>query len=897
MTFIKEFQHLKISLQVIESATDNFTEINCIGSGGFGKVYKGEILLSGVLNMVAIKRLDKSLEQGATEFWQEILMLSQYKHENIVSLIGFCDEGGENILVYEYLSNKSLDLYLNSVDLSWYQRLSICLGAAMGLQYLHEPVEGSQQRVLHRDIRSANILLDQNWRPKIADFGLSKLGPANQQFTFLISNAVGTMGYCDPLYVQTSFLTKESDVYSFGVVLFEVLCGRPCVLPNYDDIRRNLAALSRKCYDEKKMDTIIHIGLQDNISPKCLERFSAIAYQCLQLDRAARPTMGRIVQELTSTLTYQLDFVVPTELFAGGGSVPRVNNIPSASSGSDKLESSSSQLKLRKMSSDVSSFDKLDSPSSHHRLEKSKTERPKRTNILVEEASQIFDQKLSVHQKLKLLNRIATVNEDGMVEFEIPADVEPRAHRVGAGEDQYLANEDFVDSTEPQYSPPLQIVMLVVGNRGDVQPFVAIGKRLQMYGHRVRLSTHSNFKEFVLTAGLEFYPLGGDPKVLAEFMVKRKGFLPSGPSEIFVQRSQMKEIIYSLLPACKEPDLDSNIPFKADAIIANPPAYGQTHVAEALKIPIHIFFTMPWTPTSEFPHPLSRVKQSAGYRLSYQTVDSLIWIGIRDIINDLRKKKLKLPPVTYLSGSQGSEANIPHGYIWSPHLVPKPKDWGPTIDVVGFCFLDLASNYEPPEELVRWLMAGPKPIYFGFGSLPVQEPEKMTEIIVKALETTGQRGIINKGWGGLGNLAESKDHIYSLDNVPHDWLFLQCASVVHHGGAGTTAEGLKAACPTTVISFFGDQPFWGERIHARGVGPPPIPVDEFTLPKLIDAIKFMLDPKVKERVVELAKAMENEDGVDGAVKAFLRHLPQNTSDTDPNPPPSSSGWIGRWMGK
>ncbi|XP_062077702.1 sterol 3-beta-glucosyltransferase UGT80A2 isoform X2 [Humulus lupulus] len=121
----------------------------------------------------------------------------------------------------------------------------------------------------------------------------------------------------------------------------------------------------------------------------------------------------------------------------------------------------------------------------------------------------------------------------------------------------------------------MQIVMLIVGTRGDVQPFIAIGKRLQDYGHRVRLATHSNFKEFVLTAGLEFYPLGGDPKVLAGYMAKNKGFLPSGPSEIPVQRNQMKEIIYSLLPACKEPDMDSGIPFKADAIIANPPAYGQ----------------------------------------------------------------------------------------------------------------------------------------------------------------------------------------------------------------------------------------------------------------------------------------------------------------------------------
>lgn len=550
-----------------------------------------------------------------------------------------------------------------------------------------------------------------------------------------------------------------------------------------------------------------------------------------------------------------------------GKILPRTNTLPVVIADTEKLGSTPSLLKL----------------------ERSRTESHRPRNILAQEAAQIFDDKISVQQKLKLLNRIATVKDDGTVEFEVPGDVEPQALSVGSG-DVYneVVDDEPLDSTDLQYVPPMQIVMLIVGTRGDVQPFIAIGKRLQDYGHRVRLATHSNFKEFVMTAGLEFFPLGGDPKVLAGYMVKNKGFLPSGPSEIPIQRNQIKEIINSLLPACKDPDIDSSIAFKADAIIANPPAYGHIHVAEALKVPLHIFFTMPWTPTSEFPHPLSRVKQPAGYRLSYQIVDSLIWLGIRDMINEVRKKKLKLRPVTYLSGSQGSDSDVPHGYIWSPHLVPKPKDWGPKVDVVGFCFLDLASNYQPPQELVKWLEAGEKPIYIGFGSLPVQEPEKMTQIIVEALETTGQRGIINKGWGGLGSLAEPKDSIYLLDNVPHDWLFLQCKAVVHHGGAGTTAAGLKAACPTTIIPFFGDQPFWGERVHARGVGPLPIPVEEFSLPKLVDAIKFMLDPKVKERALELAKSMENEDGVGGAVKAFLKHLPRKCLECDPEPSPVRS---------
>ncbi|XP_023553938.1 sterol 3-beta-glucosyltransferase UGT80A2-like isoform X1 [Cucurbita pepo subsp. pepo] len=543
-------------------------------------------------------------------------------------------------------------------------------------------------------------------------------------------------------------------------------------------------------------------------------------------------------------------------------------------------------LKVNTMPIQKSNIDQLESDLSQPKLERSKTEVHKQ-KFLAEEAAKIFDDNISAHRKLKLLNRIATVKDDGTVEFEIPVDV---AAPLGIGPKEVshdIIEEEPLEATDLQDIPPLQIVMLIVGTRGDVQPFVAIGKRLQDYGHRVRLATHSNFKEFVLTAGLEFFALGGDPKILAGYMVKNKGFLPSGPSEIPVQRNQMKEIIYSLLPACKEPDPETGISFNAEAIIANPPAYGHTHVAEALKIPIHIFFTMPWTPTSEFPHPLSRVKQQAGYRLSYQIVDSLIWLGIRDMINDLRKKRLKLRPVTYLSGSHASESSVPHGYIWSPHLVPKPKDWGPKVDVVGFCFLDLASSYEPPESLVNWLKAGDKPIYIGFGSLPVQEPAKMTQIIVKALELTRQRGIINKGWGGLGNLEEPKDFVYLLDNCPHDWLFLQCKAVVHHGGAGTTAAGLKAACPTTIVPFFGDQPFWGEQVHARGVGPSPIPVEEFSLNKLVDAINFMLDPTVKKSAVELAKAMENEDGVEGAVKAFFKHYRPRKTEPESEPEDST----------
>ncbi|KAJ3682429.1 hypothetical protein LUZ60_015002 [Juncus effusus] len=481
-----------------------------------------------------------------------------------------------------------------------------------------------------------------------------------------------------------------------------------------------------------------------------------------------------------------------------------------------------------------------------------------------------------LHLLQKVLSKIATIKHNGKVIIDFPDHDDSSLDFMDGYYTKKTSNEEPLYNGDLQQKSPMQIAILIVGTRGDVQPFLAIGKRLKEHGHRVRLATHANFKEFVLESGLEFYPLGGDPKVLAEYMVKHKGFLPSSPSEVREQRKQIKDIVFSLHPACTEKDPESGKPFRAQAIIANPPAYGHMHVAEALGVPIHIFFTMPWTPTCEFPHPLSNVKQpaAAGYKviqLSYYVVDLMIWLGIRDIIKDFRKNMLKLESITFNSVTE-KVLNIPHGYIWSPSLVPKPKDWGPKVDVVGFCFLDLASNYTPPKELVKWLESGEKPIYIGFGSLPVEEPEKLTRTIVEALEATGQRGIINKGWGGLGTLEEPKDFVYLLDNVPHDWLFLQCKAVVHHGGAGTTAAGLKAACPTTIVPFFGDQPFWGEQVHLRGVGPAPIPIDEFNKEALVEAIHFMLDPKVKERADEMARAIEREDGVDGAVNAFYKHL-------------------------
>lgn len=289
-----------IPLQEILLETNNFDKKYLIASGGFGNVYKVESKKHGI---IAVKRLDGVHGQGDHEFKTEISLLSKYEHKNIAPLVGFCDEGGEKILVSKYESNGSLDKHLSKSDLTWIQRLQICLDAARGLKYLHDDV-GPQKRIIHRDVKSANILLDDNWNAKVSDFGLSKIAPANKQSTFLMANPCGTLGYIDPDYLINGYLTKESDVFSFGIVLFEVLCGRLAIVTKYKDKRQSLYVWVRLHYKRQTLDKIIHSAIQDQINEASLLTFSKIAYQCL-MGGQQRPTMKEVVQKLQKALDNQ----------------------------------------------------------------------------------------------------------------------------------------------------------------------------------------------------------------------------------------------------------------------------------------------------------------------------------------------------------------------------------------------------------------------------------------------------------------------------------------------------------------------------------------------------------------------------------------------------------------
>lgn len=217
---------------------------------------------------------------------------------------------------------------------------------------------------------------------------------------------------------------------------------------------------------------------------------------------------------------------------------------------------------------------------------------------------------------------------------------------------------------------------------------------------------------------------------------------------------------------------------------------------------------------------------------------------------------------------------MPYTYLWSPGLIPKPADWGPEIDIAGFVFLDLASSFQPPKTLVEFLDAGEPPVYIGFGSIVVDDPDKFTALIFKAVEKSGVRALVSKGWGGLGDEGNTPQNIYMLENTPHDWLFPRVSAVVHHGGAGTTAIGLKCGKPTMIVPFFGDQPFWGAMVANAGAGAQqPIPYKHLSIDALAEGIKQCLSPEAKVAAEKIAAAIAAEgDGARNAVRSFHSHL-------------------------
>lgn len=308
----QKFAHLRISLEDIASATSNFSAANFIKKTRYGKVFKGQLLRSEQLIDVFANRLNLAYGEGNAVFWKKISILSSLKHENLVTLVGFYDEEYEKVIITKLEANGSLEKFLRDPTLTWIRRLEICVGVAHALSYIYYD-KGRNFSVIHRDINSSNILLDDHWKGKLCGFNLSINQKADRRHRLCVDNVCGTLGYCDPTYTQTGSVSHKSDVYSFGVVLFEVLCGKKAVI--VEENNRLLAPLVKCHYEQGKLDDLIDPDLWKQMDPQSFKIFSENAYYYLKEQRPQRPRIDQIVIKLEKALESQWKHENPVRPF------------------------------------------------------------------------------------------------------------------------------------------------------------------------------------------------------------------------------------------------------------------------------------------------------------------------------------------------------------------------------------------------------------------------------------------------------------------------------------------------------------------------------------------------------------------------------------------------------
>ncbi|KAL9353472.1 hypothetical protein Peur_056152 [Populus x canadensis] len=307
----------------LAAATKNFRPECLLGEGGFGRVYKGRIESTG--QVAAVKQLDRNGLQGNREFLVEVLMLSLLHHPNLVNLIGYCADGDQRLLVYEFMPLGSLEDHLHDLPpgkepLDWNTRMKIAAGAAKGLEYLHDK---ANPPVIYRDLKSSNILLDEGYHPKLSDFGLAKLGPVGDK-THVSTRVMGTYGYCAPEYAMTGQLTLKSDVYSFGVVFLELITGRKAIDNTRDPGEHNLVAWARPLFkDRRKFPKMADPLLQGRYPMRGLYQALAVAAMCLQEQAATRPLIGDVVTALTYLASQTYDPNAVNQSNRVGPSTPR----------------------------------------------------------------------------------------------------------------------------------------------------------------------------------------------------------------------------------------------------------------------------------------------------------------------------------------------------------------------------------------------------------------------------------------------------------------------------------------------------------------------------------------------------------------------------------------------
>lgn len=417
----------------------------------------------------------------------------------------------------------------------------------------------------------------------------------------------------------------------------------------------------------------------------------------------------------------------------------------------------------------------------------------------------------------------------------------------------------------------MRIAIIAIGTRGDVQPYIALGQGLMKAGHTVRLATHKDFEDLVRSYGLDFWSISGNAQMMAgnqevrelsekgNFVATLRRMQKSGESAII---GWMEDGLVA------SQGMDLLISGTVGLIVG-------TSIAEKNQQPLLQAHVFPTAPTKDFPSILlpPTLPNLGGMfnLLSSRLILQIGWLGARPMLNRARKKVLGLPPAPFVGTAHTNPSKgFPMLYGFSPSVIPLPPDWRKDDHVTGYWFLDPPNDWTPPPDLLDFLKAGPPPVYVGFGSIGNRNPAETTKLILQVLSKTQQHAILLSGWGGMQKM-DFPDSVFMVDSIPFAWLFSHVAAVVHHGGAGTTAAGLRAGVPSILIPFHGDQYFWSRRVQNLGVGPAPIPRSKLTVDRLAQAIQeAVTNTAMRQRAAELGAKIQAEDGVGNAVKIIER---------------------------
>jgi UDP:flavonoid glycosyltransferase YjiC (YdhE family) len=420
----------------------------------------------------------------------------------------------------------------------------------------------------------------------------------------------------------------------------------------------------------------------------------------------------------------------------------------------------------------------------------------------------------------------------------------------------------------------MRITLISVGTRGDVQPYVALGRGLLAAGYQVRLATHPQFEDFAAEHGLSFAPLHGNPQEILQGELAQT-LMNGGHDTIrllgmFVQlgREMMDQLHSDIWQAAQG----------SDALVYGPLAAASHYAAKKLGIPAIASLLQPIARSYRRPSIFMPRWLKLGIPFNYLShlfVEQMLWQPSRSQVNRWLTEDLDMAPLAFRGPFR--EIYYESGPIlmaFSPRVVPPAPDWPDNHHLTGYWFLDGQEEWQPPEALAAFLQAGPAPVYVGFGSMPAEDPAAAAETVLAALERSGQRGLLLQGWGGLAR-EDLPNSVHMLEAAPHSWLFPRMNAVVHHGGAGTTAAGLRAGVPGIIVPHFSDQPYWAERVHDLGVGPAPIPRSKLNVARLAKAIEAAQGSEMRAQAAALGEALRAEDGVGTAVALIQGHIEPN----------------------